>query len=357
MAKDILLFGYIGEYNAMFFFDQINEAMETNSEEVLDLRVSTDGGSPDFMMSIVEKVQELADKMTFKGGSKLHSAGFFAMCYLPKDRVSCMDTAQAVVHRAAYPSWIEGDTSFKGSVNETLMINANKNLEKAFRASVNIEVFEALPQMKEKNYTTKDIFSIDSRVEVVLTAKDLKAIGLVGKINKITPTKTIEAKIAAFNQCKTLDEFKLAAQAISTDKNEKPEPQITKIMTLAELRAAHPELCAQIKAEGVAEGKTAGVTAEKERVAAWEAWREVDPEAVSKAVVEGKEIKMSDISALSAKAASPARLQKLNADAAAAVASGETPVLDTTKTPAQLAAEKKLGAIEASLDKSLGLSK
>lgn len=78
------------------------------------------------------------------------------------------------------------------------------------------------------------------------------------------------------------------------------------VMTAAEYKAAHPVEYAQIVAEGV--------TQEKNRVRGWNAWREMDAEAVDKGIASGHEISQADISEISAKAANKLRMSQLEKD-------------------------------------------
>jgi len=347
MAKDILLFGYISQYNAMFFFDQINEATEDNPDEELHIRVNTDGGEPEFMQSIMQKFQEIQAQAIFKGGPALHSAGFFAMCYLPAERVEVLDVTQALLHRAAYPDWIESASGFSGSPLEVTMIKTNKDLEKAMRARIDVDALEALPQLKERNIKLKNIFSQDGRVEVVLTGADLKKIGLAGKVNKITPSKqaAFESQAKAFAKCESLRDFKLAAAAANPPKVDEPKKENT-IMNLAELKEKHPVIYAEAYNEGV----KAGVVKEKDRVEAALVYVDVDPVGVKKIIESGEAMSAKQIAEFGRKMQSSAALGKLESEAAKEVETGSPAGATDEKT-------KKLQAFEADLDKSLGLAK
>jgi ATP-dependent protease ClpP protease subunit len=347
MAKDILLIGNIGQYNVLYFFEQIKEALKDSPDEDLLMRVNTEGGSPDYMLSIMEKVQELSEQITIKGGSQMHSAGFFAMCYVPAERVEITDVTQAVLHRAAYPSWIEKSSDFPGSVYDVTLAKTNKDLEKALRARVDVDVLEALPQFKEKNLKLKDVFSMDSRIDIALTATDLKKVGLASKINKITPTKQAElaAEIEVFKQCNSLDELRTAASLVTPEKHvSEISKQNDTIMDLQELKAKHPELYAQ----AIAAGKTEGSAEERTRIAAWEAWRSIDAEAVDKGIKEGKMITAAEISVFTAKAVSPEFLKKLTANNAPEVKTKE----DESKE--QTTKEKQIADFTAEVNANLG---
>lgn len=312
--NDILLYGTISQYSAMYFFEQIKEVLELQSDAQLALRVNVDGGAPDFGMCIIEKVQELASQMIFKGGASLHSMGLFLMVYLPKESVECLDTTMAVLHRAAWPSWLESMDGFAGSIHEDILIKANKDLEKATRNRIDVEALEALPAMKDKNITLKDIFSLESRLEVLLTANDLKKIGLVGKINKITPTKSAEIikQSARFTECRSLDDFKLAAKAIVPP--QKTEETLNTMTTIKELTAAYPALVAEIIKAAKAEGHLDGIAAEKDRVESIMVYAEIDPAGCKAAIESGKTLTGKQMAEFSLKAVQNGVLAKVKKD-------------------------------------------
>ncbi len=114
--------------------------------------------------------------------------------------------------------------------------------------------------------------------------------------------------------------------------------QKANIMNAAEFKAAHPQEHAAI----VAEGQELGVKQERARVAAWTPWMETDPEGVSAAIKEGKELTAEDLAKLSAKAAAKAKLDAIEKDNAEPV---ETPAPGApTPTPdadASLEANRK----------------
>jgi len=358
MPKDVVLFGGIHEGTAMFFYEQLNEALEKDESAEIVLRVNTSGGGPDYAMSVIEKVQELKDQILLKGGMSMHSAGFFMMVAVDADRVECMDLTTSVLHRAAYPDWIESAAWYKGSVNEQLVADQNKKLEKMLRNRVNVEVLESLPQFKDKNITLKDIFALDNRVEVLLTANDLKKIGVVGKINKITPAKKSElvAMVNTFDKCHSLDEYRIAASSIE-EKKSKPNSGNMEL-TLESLKADFPSIYEAVVASAKKEGKEAEVA----RVKAWAAWAKVDPDRVTKAIADGTEMSIEVISELSAKAASAAGIAAAaagNPGADAGKGKGKegaaAPAAEAGEgTKEKVTGDQELEVLSADIDKYLG---
>lgn len=368
MAKDILLIGHFGQYQTLYFFDQLNEATKENQTELV-LRVNSSGGYPEEASSIIEKAQEIIDQiLAVKGAAQLHSTALFLMAYFPVEKCECLDVTQGVLHRAAYDERFESSEGFKGSPYEQIMVKLNKDMERALRARVDVDALEALPQMKASNITVKSIFDLTSRISVVLTGADMKKIGLVSKVNKITPSKVVamNAEFEAFEKCESLKDYRLAAKAVdkSTDKNEDPTPTN---MTLEELKLKYPAIYAEAKKEGVSE--------EKDRVEAIMVFNDIDPTGVKAAIESGKPMTAKQMAEFSRKSMNASVLTAAAADSAEEVET-ETNVdeeeqiaADTAKKekakpglakPKPVKAEsdkKKIQEFEDSLDARLGLKK
>jgi ATP-dependent protease ClpP protease subunit len=351
---DILLFGSIGQYNAMFFFEQIKEALEVNPSDELIMRVNTIGGEPQYAMSIIEKVQETPDQFYFKGAGMMHSMGLFLAAYIPVERCECLDTTQAVLHRASYGEYFEGQSWYKGSVYETINVDTNKKVEKAFRARIDVAALEALPAMKERNLTLKDIFSLESRHEVVLTGADLKKIGLVSKINKVTPSRVAElnAQFKAFEKCTSLSEFKLAAQAAPTTTNTDSNENFN-TMTLAELKNKHPELYAEVRKSGIKKG----VAMEKARVEEIMVYASYDLKAATDAITSGAKLTGKQTAEFMLKAASAKTLTAIAEGGAGAGAGTGGAALGAEGAGAdpKKAEAARLKATQDAINKTMGI--
>lgn len=331
MPRDILIYGNIHEYSVMFFFDQLMRAAMEEPDSDLMLRVNSNGGDPQYGMSLIAKIQELKNaSILVEGGA--HSMALFMLCYL--DQASAIDTANGVLHRAAYGRWLEEREGFQQSVYYDMLVRCNKDLEKALRAKVDVASLEALPQMKEKNLTLKDIFSLEARNEVLLTAADMKKIGLIQKIVKITPTRTAEIKTlaAAFDGCESLSDYRMAAKATALPPN-KHQPD--KTMTLEELKAQHPAI--------YAEAVRAGTDKERDRVEAWMAFVDIDAVAVAKGIEEGKDLSAKAMAEFTRKGMSAEALKKVEGENAPGVETGEDP---NAATAAKTADEKEGDAFE-----------
>ena len=289
----------------------------------------------------------MSEQFSLKVGSQAHSMALFILCYIPKEKIECIDTTNAVLHRAAYPTWMEGSESFMGSVYFELLTKANKDLERAFRASVDVAILEDLPQFVDKGLKLKDIFSLESRHEILLSANDLKKIGLVSKINKVTPTKSAQMKteIETFKKCRSIEEFRLAAKA-ANQSPEEPEIKDT-VMTLDELKSKFPAIYAQAKAEGYTEG----VDAEFDRVNAALVFNHLDPKGVKEAIASKKPLTATQMAEFSLKAMSPSALAAIAKDSEVEVKTEEIENKETTEK------EAALKVFQAGIDAQLGRKK
>ena len=318
---DILIYGSIDSYSSSEFIQEIDESEDTE----LNVRINSNGGGPEYAWGMVAKFNEFEGVKKVKVDGKAFSSAMFFTLYT--DDVSALDVSEFLIHRAAYPDWIESSSDFNAEMRGNL-IRINKSLETAFRNKVDISKFESLPQMEGK--TTKDIFSMDSRIDVFLTAQEAKKIGLINKIVKITPDKKaqIEAKMfeitANHNSVSTQGKNKL----VQTKKIEK--------MTIEEIRAKHPEVYGQILAEGIAK--------EKDRVGAWMVFNGIDAAAVAVGVNSGGNISQTAMAEFSLKGLSVKTLD--------AVASEATPPIETKK-PEATAEKTELELLEARLNGEL----
>jgi len=164
-----------------------------DAEGDITVRLNTGGGEPDYGFGMVAKFKEYTGKKTVKIDGKAYSMGAYIAMYA--DDVEALDVSNLMIHRAAYPTWFEESEYFTDGLRQNL-VDTNKSLEAALRGKIDVEEFEKLKDVK-----VKDIFSMDDRIDVFLTAKEAKKIGLVSKIIKITPSKAAEinshVKIAA----------------------------------------------------------------------------------------------------------------------------------------------------------------
>jgi ATP-dependent protease ClpP protease subunit len=267
MSKDVLLYGSISSWSARDFITAINDA----GTEDITVRVNSEGGDVMYCWGMIAKFSEVKGNKLVKCDGKAYSMGAFFFCYA--DEAEAIDSAEFVFHRAAYPSWIESNPEYFTEEAKAGLSNMNKHLRKAMEAKIDVEAFE-----KMTNTTIDQIFSMESRIDVRITAQQAKKIGLINKIINLTPTK--KAEIEA-------EYYQAVAKYISPDgskelpkQTENKQTPKNKTMTIDQIKNEHPAVYAAIV-------ETA-VKAERERAKVWAHFADLDPKAVKEGIAGGE---------------------------------------------------------------------
>lgn len=295
MAKEVLLYGTIDSYSSSEFIKEFSELEAEN--EPITVRVNTPGGSPEYGFGMVSKFAEYTGDKKVKVDGKAHSMGLFYCVYAAKENVEALDVSEFLLHRAAYPSYWENDASFFTEQVRANLERINKSLRTAFENRVDVPLFEQLTGCK-----VKDVFSMDSRIDVFFDAKVAKRVGLISKINPITPQKTAEINsLLSVMACKT---YEIAALSTESNSNQNK-------MTLDELKAKHPE--------AYAEAVALGVSKENDRIKSIMVFAHLDLKSCKEAIDSGKELTATQMAEFSLKAMSPEALAKMQTTAPKAV--------------------------------------
>ena len=255
------------------------------------------------------------------------------------DYVKCLDVSDFMLHRAAYPEWVESNPDYFDEGMKAELNRTNSLFEKAIKNKLNIdaiqEIMDTKPELKGAKF--KDIFSLDSRIDVYFNAKEAKKIGLVNEIITVTPEK--RAEIMA-------EKHLMAAEftGFSSQKKEEVQTQKQKIkMDLQTLKTAHPSVYAEALAEGV--------TAEKDRVEGWLTFNEVDAKAVTDGIASGKGITPKNMGEFTLKAMGKSIVAEAVVEAIPAV---KTPEAGATSVISASTDEKKksdeMTAFKAEMD-------
>lgn len=297
---EVLLYGSIESESATDFINNMN----LNGDNEVIVRINSGGGSPEYGWGMITKFIEHKGVKKIKVDGQASSMALFFLCYV--DDSEAIDTTQGCLHRAAYPSWFEMDMDEPTLSN----LNAvNKSLRAALEAKIDVEKFEAL-----KGVTLDEIFSNENRVEVYLTAAEMKKIGLINRVVKITPSKKAEV-LALMEKTFTPQKYKRLAAEVFPEVEEIKTPTKTSVMTIEKLKSEFPEIAAKLVAEGVAK--------EKDRVGAWMAFVGVDAEAVKVGIASGDAPSLTAMSEFSMKAMNNAALEKIAADSKKEVETAE----------------------------------
>jgi ATP-dependent protease ClpP protease subunit len=322
---EVLVYDYIDSYSATDFVKQLN-AVPTPGEDVT-IRICTGGGEVSYAFAMISKLKEIKNPKKAIVDGKAYSGGCFMLAYM--DDVECVDTAEGLIHRAAYADWFEKSEYFDDATKGNLE-RMNKSLRAALEAKIDVPAFEAIAKC-----TMDDVFSMDDRKDVFLTAAQMKKIGLVNRIVKITPQRKalVESKIVAI--ASTRAGYKMAAVHESSNKNSMD------ITTLEELKAHYPAVYALAIQKGRDE--------EYDRVMAFMKFRKVDAKAVAKAIKKRKEMSQSFMAEMNAKANSPEALKRLEQESAKPV-NTEEPVANEVE-------KKKEAEVQKFLDEARAIRK
>jgi hypothetical protein len=254
------------------------------------------------------------------------------------DYSEALDVTEFLLHRAAYPNWFENSDYMTDAMWENLN-RINSSLRKALEAKIDVEKLESI-----KGITMDDLFSNEKRVDVFLSAKEAKKIGLINKINVITPDKKEEINSLMVKVAAEFGGIEIP-KVVEKPKDNKIESQSNnKIMTIESLKADHPALYNQLI--------ELGVKKERERAGAWLEFHDIDPEAVKKGINEGSDLNQKSMAEFTRKAISAQTLQTIKTDnpkdvtttevkpqGSAAAAQDETPEMVQFK--AELEAKRK----------------
>lgn len=330
--KEILLYSAIYGWTAEDFINRL----EANSGNAITVRMNCPGGDVLAGYGMFAKFNEHKQEKKVKvdGAAKSMGAYFCAAA----SEVECLTVTEFLLHRAAYPSWLENDKAMFTDAMKASLATTNNHLRTVLEAKVNADLFK-----KVTGVSMDDMFSLDSRIDVVFNAEKALKMGLVSKVVPLTTAKKKEVQalaaeygVAAFaSEVTTEDE---APEANDNDNHKKPNK-----MTLAEIREKYPQAYADIVAEGV--------KAERIRVNSILAWHKVDPQGVLAMIKEGKEMTADVTQEMTVKAIGMTNLAAAQADGAPEVVPGEKPK-EGAKTAQQIEDEKGFDAV----NKMLGIT-
>ncbi len=299
MPKDILLYGQINEVSSAKFLTD----MEAASEDEVTIRINTPGGSPEYTWGMIAKFSEHTGKKSVKVDGQALSMGTYFCCYDPA--AEGLDVSQFLIHRAAYPEWYECE--YMDEATKTNLVNVNASLQKALFAKIDVPALQTIMDGRPElnGAKVKDIFSMDSRIDVYLNATEAKKIGLISKIVKITPSKAAEVSkhlMAALG---------LPGQEKTAKQNSNPEN-----MTIEALKAQHPEVYNALVNQTL--------KAERDRVGAYLAFVDVSKKEVLEGIKSGEALSQTAMAEFSIKLTTSNSLAALKTESAEDVATDET---------------------------------
>jgi len=182
MAKPILLYTSIWEEQAQEITEQILESPEN---EPIEIWMNSPGGSVTAGWSIIAALQDKEFNVNVMGDAS--SMAFIMLLFAKK--VTAYDTSNFLIHRAA--SWAE-DYMNEDEIKD--IENRNKIIRQKLEARIDESQF-----IKVTGKTFDDIFDMSNRLDVRLTSKQAKQIGLVDSIIKLDVKKRQEIESQYFN--------------------------------------------------------------------------------------------------------------------------------------------------------------
>lgn len=311
MAKELYLYSGIYDFTAESLISSIEEA----KDEDITIRINSPGGSVFAGWGIASKMSEHKGVVNVKVDGI--AASMSGVILLFADNVEVNDVTKIMLHKASMPVSSDEDRDFLRSINDQVKAKLKSKIDSSKLNEI-------------KGITVDKLFSEGERVDLWLTAKEAKSIGLVDKIVKLT-----------VSEAKALDNklYNVAASTENITKENKTEKPIK--MDFKQLKAEHPELYAQAVAEGVSQ--------ERARVEAWAEWMEIDSEGAKAGIDSGKAMTMKDVSAFSKKMNAASTLASIEAESEKTPSASTNPVENEEPT----AAEK----LQAELNAKLGLNK
>lgn len=327
MPKELYLYSGVFDYTA----ESLVSEMEANKSSDVVIRMNTNGGDPVSAYGIIAKMLErTADgkSTVIKVDGKAISTGFYMLPYATK--VIALEVSSFLVHRAAFADWYEKQMTLQDKAD---LVKINQDLRAALEKKIDPVKFASVTGV-----TFDQIFDLNKRIDVTLTAQQAQAVGLVDEITTIN-----DSKIAA--EGKFLFESDLISQA---SKEAKTKIENTK-MNLQELKAQHSDVYAQAVAEGKQQADAKALEAERNRVNAWMKFNAVDPTAVAAGVASGKEMTQAEMIDFIRKETSASQLKDLEDNSARPT--------ETPEAKAQKENEAVVAQAEDEVYKALGLKK
>ena len=317
-------------FNEPFYSFYVKEYIEAINEiekedDNLDISYNTPGGSTFQGWTLINTVAG------FKGKTSLRATGHVASMGIPLcvmvDHCEALDVTQFMLHRAIM--WTDSEDEVK------LLKRINADIHKKLKAKIDDKKLKEI-----SGYTLKEIFEAEPRVDVWLTAKEAKDIGLINKVVKLERKAEAEAFYSGFespimHQSPQTTEDEVIEKEIKSKKDNKINQKSKKNnqMDLQKFKNEHPEAYAAIL--------LLGQTTERDRVGAWAVFYDVDPVAVQKGIKEGTVLSSADQVAFNRKVAEGTFSKSIE---------GEKEVVETEETKDLTPEAKKKQEEEADFD-------
>lgn len=293
MAKELLLYTGIYDYTA----SELIKSLEEYKSQNVKLRVNTGGGGVLATWGLAAKIGEHGHVKIHVDGAAI-SSGCNLLMYA--EEVECLDVSTFLFHKAVWEGYGDPPAEMKAFTEKV-----NADLRKKMEAKVDSSKLKAL-----KGYSIAELFESPERINLFLTASDMKQLGIVSKINILEPSE-----MKAVN-----DRMKLVAgwdpemvTRIAAEQTQS-QNQNSNIMTLADLKEKFPTVYAEAIAAGKKEAFDAGIKTERDRIGAAMVFAHIDAEGVKKIIASGEAMTATQQSEFLLKSVSAEHLKKIKAD-------------------------------------------
>jgi len=322
---EILLYGGIDTYSAENFIRE----MEANKGNEVCIRTFSPGGSVFANYGMIAKcLEHKPSKPSMKVDGRADSIVAIMMCAL--DDVECLDISKFIFHRATVGEYIESRPElFTDEVRATL-ISVNQTLRGFIEGKCTASEWK-----KVTGVELDKMFSLDSRIDVEINAKQAQKLGFVKNVIAITPKKKKE--ILALSASMGIAASSLSHLNITSNNNNDME-----INSLADLKAQFPAIYEAAVKHGQAQ--------ERDRVGAFMAFNSYAPKEVAAGIASGElptetfKAEMT-VKIIEAKVANQG-IANVTAATTAAIPTGENAPADPTAAAAATEAQKMLDEAE-----------
>lgn len=266
MAQEIYLYAPITQSVAEYF----NRNLDWLEGRDVDIRMTTQGGFTSSGKAMLAGLKKYKGYKTMYVDGDVASMGAFMLMYADKVVMSSM--AQIMFHKSGFAQNYKPTEAQIESVKK-------ENIE--FNKTMTQRLGEKGKELIDK------IFKEDIRNDVWLTAQEAKDYGIVDEIINMDVDQ------------KTAYEYKFHSEMSKLADKFKDKPNNNK---MAEIEMTNAELEQKLR-EARESGIKIGSKAETERVASWNKYASIDPEAVRAGIESGEEISPSQREDLLLKAA------------------------------------------------------
>jgi ATP-dependent protease ClpP protease subunit len=338
MAKEILFYSPIYNGSVAEFI----QSMEAAKDEDVRIRMNCPGGDVLAGYGAMAKFNEHPKGKSIHVDGSAESGGAF-MCAAARaagNEVTCLDVSEFLLHRAAYPEYIESNSKYFTEDMRKSLDTMNANLRNILEKACNPMTFESVT-----GCTYDEMFSMDDRKDVMFNAEQAYRMGLVSK-RPIPLTSKIMNEVTALSAKTGIAAFKNPEIKPAVSSSPTIKTKIT-MNSIHDLKAQYPAIYEEAVQEGV--------KAERERVECWEMWRHISSEKVSAGIASGKHIGNKDFSELNLLATGKQAVAEMESTGAPAVQTPGTPAPTAASTTPEISAEA--AEVKASIFKALHIKK